>query len=526
MPQRRKNRNEHGQMVPIFALVSVIIFGVSALAIDLSVQTHFRRNLQNVTDSAALAGARDLPISPAQADRVSAVADALTVVHNSFPWTTAGSGWALTQASAFCSNGASCSGTLAKPAGEPDITVTVNTPPLQVADTSQRGDVHRLEVIVSQVAHNGFGGVIGQATGTDAASAVAYHFAANQPSGFALFSKTYVASGNQHELIEGNMYVARYIQPQAAGHSTVCAAPDSSGNPGYIVLGAAQKGDTNPPYQPSTDPGQADTPQDQNNDNPVVHTACTPDTSLASGSVDQSGTATTAAGCAAALPFVQTALTYNAYTATCEANPALAVPVVASISPPASPPYPQYCGTGGLSGGTYQPALYSCTGNNQSALTINGSNGLAPGIYEIKHNSTCNNSCYDLTISGSSVNLSGVTFYLEGGATIGIIGGVAVTQSPYNSGSGLASDGKYLIVSDNAGNPTLQLSNIGTHYTGYGAIWLPTGSVVTDTNAYLNIVGQALVGNWDVQSGDHPNPDVTYASGWAPPQQEVLRITG
>jgi len=47
-------------MVPLIALASVLLIAATALAVDLSVQTNKRRDLQNVTDAAALAGARDL----------------------------------------------------------------------------------------------------------------------------------------------------------------------------------------------------------------------------------------------------------------------------------------------------------------------------------------------------------------------------------------------------------------------------------------------------------------------------------
>ena len=36
---------------------------------------------------------------------------------------------------------------------------------------------------------------------------------------------------------------------------------------------------------------------------------------------------------------------------------------------------------------------------------------------------------------------------------------------------------------------------------------------------------QAIVGNWDVTSGDHPNPDVTFNSAFAPSQLEILRLS-
>ena len=48
-------------MLILVAMLGIVIFGAAALAVDLSIQTHDRRTLQNWTDTAALAGARDLP---------------------------------------------------------------------------------------------------------------------------------------------------------------------------------------------------------------------------------------------------------------------------------------------------------------------------------------------------------------------------------------------------------------------------------------------------------------------------------
>ena len=58
---KRSRRGERGQMLILVAMLGIVIFGAAALAVDLSIQTHDRRTLQNWTDTAALAGARDLP---------------------------------------------------------------------------------------------------------------------------------------------------------------------------------------------------------------------------------------------------------------------------------------------------------------------------------------------------------------------------------------------------------------------------------------------------------------------------------
>lgn len=68
-----KLREESGQALVLAALAMVVVLGMAALAIDVGMFLQERRDLQNAADAAALAGAVDLPGSPA-----SAIADATT----------------------------------------------------------------------------------------------------------------------------------------------------------------------------------------------------------------------------------------------------------------------------------------------------------------------------------------------------------------------------------------------------------------------------------------------------------------
>ena len=56
--------NESGQVIVIFALLIVALMGMMALVIDEGSVYEVRRHLQTVADSAALAGAHELPESP------------------------------------------------------------------------------------------------------------------------------------------------------------------------------------------------------------------------------------------------------------------------------------------------------------------------------------------------------------------------------------------------------------------------------------------------------------------------------
>src|SRR4030042_1217320 len=58
---------ESGQALILAAAGMVVILGMAAMAIDVGMFLQERRDLQNAADAAALAGAQDLPASPANA---------------------------------------------------------------------------------------------------------------------------------------------------------------------------------------------------------------------------------------------------------------------------------------------------------------------------------------------------------------------------------------------------------------------------------------------------------------------------
>lgn len=58
------NRSESGQVLILTVLAMAVLLGMAAMAIDVGLFLHDRRNLQNAADAAALAGAADLPDNP------------------------------------------------------------------------------------------------------------------------------------------------------------------------------------------------------------------------------------------------------------------------------------------------------------------------------------------------------------------------------------------------------------------------------------------------------------------------------
>jgi hypothetical protein len=545
-------------MVPLLAIFAVVLIGCTAIAADLSVSTHYKRNLQNVADSASLAGAKQLPApaSITSASQAAAAEAAVEVIHNAFPFSTGGDpNWAknLVETHSLCGGAVkSCSVTACvnltnpactatwqqySPAGVPPFSFTVNTPPKTAAvaafNTCCAGSYYeRVEVVMHQQSGAFFAGIFGLGGNIAGAQAVALHYAGSQGFPFALFSNTVIGDGNSNEIISGNVYAARYLNPQSSGQAAVCASNDANGNPGYIVLGAPQQGDS----------GYADDGQD--NDQTVTKSAWTIQDSVSDCTAMQQGTVgmtANPANCSSAFAgtIANASIGTDSIGDACEANPALQDPNVQ-----APPNIPTYAGTqcesvvttpsvvdptkGGFqcSGGTYK--------NGMPSLTIDSAHvsNMTPGIYEVLPS---NNSPCDVTIDGTYPQLTGVTFYLEQGAGICMNPpvGTTIAQSPYcgscSGGSATQGDGIYDVLSDNVGTPTITMSTGGSSsgagvWEVFGTIWLPTGTVNVGNKDAIQDDGQILVNVWNDQSGYHPTDSVTYNGSYVPAQKEILQL--
>jgi Flp pilus assembly protein TadG len=543
MRQARRNhtrrRGEQGQMVPLVAIFALLLMATMALAVDLSVTTAFKRNLQNVTDAAALAGAKQLPAAPTLVNEEAATQAALQVVHNSLQWPTGGGSWWNSLVNQGCPNGGSqcsvtvcvgmnngtpCTTSVAAGSSGPFV-LTVNAPPLTAKVASYNGDPHRIEILMVQKSGAFFAGFLGQSQNTDGAQSVAFHFAPGQPFPFALYSRTIIQSGNDGETISGNIYADRFLQPQDRGHAGICAAPDSKGNPGYIFLGSPQQDDGSPPYQGD---GQSSTKPLAD---PILEGVTCP---TASDVVGMSATPASS-GCAAGYPGNQSgaALAFDSQDGACESNPPIQPPKVAAL--PNLIAYPStVCGTTGAGppGGVYQPHEYACA--NGPALSIDSKHpyGLAPGVYEIDAGARTGG-C-DVVMDGTITSLLNVTFYLKGGAgiCITVASGVTIYETPYNDPlfPGDPGTGRYDVVSDNVANPSITLNSGGIGSTSgiwslSGVIWLPTGSVTINNKTAIEDSGQIVVNAWSDKSGYHQNSAVSFNGSFAPQQAETLKLT-
>jgi Flp pilus assembly protein TadG len=523
---RHRRRTQRGQVLPIAAVISTLLLGGAALAVDLSLQTDHHLDLQNSADAAALVAARDLGVSASQANRNTAAIDALRVVYDHLGWGTAGTSWATGAVGSTCGNGTTgtdCHVTVTGPSPNTNVKIEVDIPPKNARNSSYNevGTTGTpwgyAEVDVSQTDRAGFGPFAGFKSETNGAHAVGYHFGSGQPFGFALWSGTLVASGNNGEVIDGNVYAYRDVQPQSNGQAGFCAGTDSSGNAGHLVLGAPQYGAfpspdpaAGAPYQYNVSPSDADSVKFVN--------ACATNPA-------KEVTQTAAIGNCGTLVVqgVSLSTTQDPRSNACMANPAITPPNLQAPS---------------LSGNvvTYDG---SALGNNVSVLTVTST--LAQGMYIIKHNPNCAApSCTDVTINGSTpdnctgayatsynVCMIGVTFWLDNGATIGVGNGAKLLLTPYtppNDTSLDPNDGFFCVYSPPGASVGIYETNNTTQLSMQGTVYMPSGSMNVTQNAILYISGQAIALNWNVQSGNFTNPEIVYDPKAVAKEREVLQL--
>jgi len=524
--RNRHGRGQRGQVVPIAAICSALLLGGAAIAVDLSLQTDRHLDLQNATDAAALVAARDLGTTSTQAnqaDRKLAAIDGLKVVYDHLGWGATATVWATAAVATTCNTGTDCHITTTGPGNGSGVSVTVDIPPRTANDASYNESGTSgtpwgyAEVSVHELQQKGFGGTIGFGQQTAGAHSVGYHFPGGQGFGFALYSGTMVQAGNNDEVIQGNVYAYRDVQPQSSGKASICANTDSNGNQGHIILGAPQSGAFPSPdpaagaaYQKDVRPTSADQ---------VVHSQC--DDAAGKGQVAQ--TAEIGSCGTLTVQGVSMTTTQDPSSLACMANPAVTAP---DLQGPA------------LTGNVVRYDG-SSLGNNVSVLTV--TSALLPGIYYITHNPNCSPpTCTDVVIDGHSAPstcllpylsyttcLLGVTFWLDKGATIGVSNGASVLTSPYMplvDTSLDPNDGRFPVYAPIGSTAGVYVDKNTTTLVMNGTVYMPSGTMSDTSNATLGINGQAIVNTWNVQSGDHLNPEITYNPNATATQRQVLQL--
>lgn len=537
-----RRKRERGQMLPLTGLMAVVILGAGALAVDLTLQTHDRRTLQNVSDAAALAAAQDLAdpggaSSTVQAARIAAAVDAVKVLHTElgFPIPNASYAAQWVQGASCDTDGSVCDADNIT-AGE--YTFSIDVPPKTADKYGQgayNGDSHYVEVTLHRTTGNpGFSGVIGQPTGTTGAHSLAYHLVPGTAFGFALWANTVVSTGNEIEVVKGDAYAYRNINPQSHGQAGFCVAKNADGSGGHLVLGAPQY----PNATPSPDPASGQPQQyvlSPNGHDPDVVQFVSNCSGAGAGQIAQEAPM----GCPTTVQGVQLGsgtYTDSSYTQTCVASPAITAPSLKGPTDNTSASSP-LCAPNIANGGSFSPGYYACTSGGQAAITVHHT--LSQGLYHIHHNP---NAGADVVIDGTAVApdpaatdcptsgyqtyLCGVTFVLDAGAVISVTGNSSSTViTPYAAPNGALNDHVYPVYSPlGTTGATINVSDNGDTLALAGTVYMPGGTVNVGQNAFVFVRGQAIVDTWNVQSGNHANPDVFWDGSRVASENEVIRL--
>jgi Flp pilus assembly protein TadG len=495
----RGRRREGGQVAILATLMAVLLFGVTALAIDLGVQTTDQRHLQNAADSAALAGAEDIPADGSCSSEKQAVEDALATAGTNLGW---GAGWF--SGSITCSTPATGVPQTSVTAANGSYTVGVSSPPRTPNNTARYTTVDYIEVDIHQAVGNPFAAVIGLPTSLVAAHAVAYHYGPHGPADYALYATTEITSGNQAQAVIGDAYVGQGYIPQSSGQAGICAyeytLPNGTVAGGHLIYGY--------PQPPSPVPSKMPEPQ-------VI--------TYGYGGSCPGGGALTAQQPAGDCP---AGIYWETITATSPSEQ------LCVADPPSTPPVTDEPNVGGL----IPPAtLPRCTiDGTWTSVAAN------QGVYDVPSGACPSNT---VTIDYAKGDISCLSLVLESGVTVSLQNGptppatgpppvewtaYGVSGCPGYSTSGTPSGTADLSAVWSASKVSATLTD-GTggcchDYGISGSVEMPGGTIAISKNSTIGIDGQAVAGTWNIQSGNHPNPLVDYNPDNTPVIVESLQL--
>lgn len=543
---RRAHRRsaDGGQMIVLVALMAVLIFAASAIAVDLSVSTFNQRTLQNVTDSAVLAGAEDLVGTVTTAEQTSAINDALKAIQTNegFPST-----WAGTSTASACGSG------LCETVTYGGYTVKVSTPP-QSPRAGTNGGLNDVEADITYTSRNNFAGIIGHPMSNVMAHSVAYHWGPPGPYEYAFFAKEWLGSGNQVEQISGDTYVGNGYFPQSSGKAALCVynVSQSVDSDGVNDTDSSTDGTSSPDGDNDeqgrivygvTDPSSQ---RDGGGHGPAsFNYGVTPSSDPCQGSGNQQLTAQAA---------ISSSSPTNCPTGTQVRNdPSWGY--FCYEAPPSPPNIVAPCSKPG-DGCTASP-LCSVNGSVTVSKTT------PPGVYDVAAGCT-------VTLDLSSGDVQCVSLILQAGANVQTVDGVDNPPAPNPSGTGgngymtaygydatdsvanqdIQGIGGAVPASSCPGSgindtksaiwsaptttspPPVAITNKSTGRSGgtshvtlfVGALFLPGQQISYGTNQAIEDAGQVYVDQWNVQSGNHPNPTVAYDPQGVPYVAEILRL--
>jgi len=509
-------------MLVITALMGVVLIGAAALAVDLSMQRNSHRYEQNWGDTAALSGVR---ACASGCNAKTEVQDALQVVLQNSPWSGV-STWLTTPDPTSGCSATNCVVTnLPGPAGFANYLFNVSSPPVSPRNASYKTTSY-VQVDVNQTLNTKFGNVIGIPITHAISHSIAYSAGPPAPPPYAFFSNTHASSGNNQETIVGDTFVGNGYQPASSGKAGLCvyelsgtgsSDPAESGaegdeiqEQGHVVFGG--------PGDPKT--------------YPTLTSPAPPQPSYAN---DMS---LCAAGNAAGALLVET-VAPNVFTAPATNNCPLGATSLQNytgtwICFQSPPPAPSVVKPDG-SNGTKTPSLFPllCPGG-----TAKIDYSITPGVYTVPNGCTVtldfksgkDINCVSLDLGvGSSVDAkfppgeseNYMTDYGYSGPSADTLAKNAIanltgthSSIPCAGANGDNSNRSAIWADPTSASPMpIALSNNSTGCCTdtlvIGTIYLPGQSVVFNSNQALEDVGSVYVGDWNVQSGAHPNPVVT-----------------
>jgi hypothetical protein len=514
---RARRRGQHGQVLILTALLAVVLLAAASLLIDLSAQSSTHRTLQNWADTAALSGVR---VCDTACNAQTEAADALQVVLQNSPW-SAVSSWLGTLTSG-CTATRCVVANVPGPPGYTNYSVSVSSPPAAPYEAAY-GTIHYVEVDITSTQGTSFGAALGVSSTQSVGHAVAYDTGPPQPGEFTFFARLQAGSGNQQEKIYGDAFVGNGYQPQSHGKAGLCvfelpqpepmsdADGDGGGgqdsdldDQGHLVFAAAP-----PAVGPDPAYGLA-------NGNPTGYGGSCP----GGGSLSvQQPLPTTGALCPAGATPTQ-------YTPSGGGSNWLCVE--------SSPPYPA------IPAPTPTSSTPLCNTSVDSSVT--------PGVYSVGPKCT-------LTLDLSRGDINCVSFVLGTGASVSLsnkkgqdyvssyafdptgdqIGVQDITNMGLTApatpcpGHGVYQDRSVIWAAETAASPMpTGLSNGSTGCCSdtlfLGTVYLPGQQISFATNQAMEDAGSIYCGQWNVQSGNHPNPLVTYDASAAGLVTPTLRL--
>jgi Flp pilus assembly protein TadG len=517
MSPHRRRRGQRGQVVVLVALSAIALLGATALAVDLTGQASAHRTVQNWTDAAAMAGVRDCDTSCSAKIEVQ---DALANVLANSPWKSSLS-WATSAPLGTCNANRCVVTNYPGPGLYGNYQVSVSSPPVAPGNPSYNTTNYVEVDVAERSSTTNLAAVLGATSTLSTGHSIANDSGLAAPYQYAFFAKRQTGSGNDPQVITGDAYLGDGYVPQSGkggGQDGLCVneIPGSWEPSGDVAT------DSSAPTQDNDADDQGRAVFDH------VPPIVGPEPSYAQpnspcprgGQVNvQTGGPATAAGCP-----TNSALQADPVTGTVFCYQAS--PPVPNVTPPTA------------------TAALPCAGNT---ATVDGST--LPGVYSVAPNCVVS-IMFDPKPSSIPVNINCVSLLLSAGSSVATVNKQAtVYMTPYGfdptgdtaAAQAFAKDGltepttacpgaatsasngdrSVIWAPDTSVNPmpTALVSALngvvgsGSDTLFVGTIFLPDQQITYTSNESVEDVGSVYCGQWNVQSGAHPNPIVTYDPG-------------